>query len=128
VEVKGSSLEISTVELTINEISHAESFQPTDLVVVDDIEWSRNADGSVTTAGGRLRVWRDWTPQDDALEPRKFAYSLPPAGMAWSQNNLTECPLSDGLRRAQRGGSGVSGVRLECLGWSLTHKRFRTQL
>lgn len=77
VEVKGSSLAIETVELTINEVMHAADFQPTDLVVVDGIEWTRQPDGSVTTSGGRLRIWSDWSPLDEDLSARKFAYTLP---------------------------------------------------
>ncbi len=76
VEVKGSSLLIETVELTVNEVTHARAYQPTDLLVVDGIEWTRVA-GEVITTGGRLRVWRDWIPDDHDLAPRKFAYSLP---------------------------------------------------
>lgn len=76
VEVKGSSLTIETVELTINEVIHAGDFQPTDLVVVDGIDWSRTGD-VVTAAGGRLRIWRDWAPLDEDLDARKFAYYLP---------------------------------------------------
>lgn len=76
-EVKGSSMIIDTVELTINEVTHAHGYSPTDLIVVDEIEWSRAEDGTVSTSGGRLRVWRDWAPRKDALEPRKFAYTLP---------------------------------------------------
>jgi Domain of unknown function (DUF3883) len=76
VEVKGSSLLIETVELTINEVTHAETFQPTDLVVVDGIDYDRASDG-ITTSGGRLRIWSDWKPLDDDLSARKFAYNLP---------------------------------------------------
>jgi hypothetical protein len=77
VEVKGSSLRIETVELTINEVMHAEDFQPTDLVVVDGIEWKRESTGKISTSGGELRVWLNWTPLDDDLSARKFAYLLP---------------------------------------------------
>jgi Domain of unknown function (DUF3883) len=77
IEVKGSSLLIGTVELTINEVVHAADFQPTDLVVVDGIRWRRMADGTIKTRGGRLRVWSDWTPLDRDLSARKFAYYLP---------------------------------------------------
>ncbi|TCC10899.1 DUF3883 domain-containing protein [Kribbella soli] len=77
IEVKGSSLEIDTVELTLKEVLHAEDFQPTDLAVVDGISWKRMRDGSIKTSGGRLRLWRDWAPRDDSLSARKFAYSLP---------------------------------------------------
>lgn len=80
VEVKGSSLLLDTVELTINEVTHAADNQPTDLVVVDRIDWVRKADGSVSTSGGRLRVWYDWKPASTALAPRKYAYTLPPGG------------------------------------------------
>jgi Domain of unknown function (DUF3883) len=76
VEVKGSSLLIETVELTINEVTHARAYQPTDLVVIDGIEWSR-VDSDIITVGGRLRVWGDWTPAGDDLSARRFAYSLP---------------------------------------------------
>jgi hypothetical protein len=77
VEVKGSSLLIETVELTINEVLHATDFQPTDLVVVDDITWTRQPDGSLLTSGGRLRRWPDWWPLDEDLAARRFAYYLP---------------------------------------------------
>jgi hypothetical protein len=76
VEVKGSSLLIETVELTINEVVHARDYQPTDLVVVDGIDWTRTGDRIITT-GGRLRVWPDWTPADGDLSVRRFAYALP---------------------------------------------------
>lgn len=76
VEVNGSSLLIETVELTINEVHHAGHKQRTDLVVVDGIEWTRS-DAGIATSGGRLRIWRDWVPEDPDLAPRKFAYSLP---------------------------------------------------
>ncbi len=79
VEVKGSTLEIETVELTINEVTHADDFQPTDLVVVDQIQWRRDALGKIKTTGGRIRVWTDWAPDEDALSARKFAYVLPPS-------------------------------------------------
>lgn len=80
VEVKGSSLQIDTVELTINEVTHAERHAATDLVVVDDIDWSRYEDGSVKCEGGRFRTWQNWTPSDSDLAPKRFAYLLPDEG------------------------------------------------
>jgi len=80
VEVKGSARDIAQVELTVNEVSHARDFQPTDLIVVESIEWSKNADGTVVTAGGQLRIWRDWSPEEAALSAQKFVYSLPSGG------------------------------------------------
>jgi hypothetical protein len=79
VEVKGSSLLIETVELTINEVTHAETYQPTDLIVVDRIVCERGPDQKYKTSGGRLRIWWNWTPSKAHLSPRKFAYELPPA-------------------------------------------------
>lgn len=76
VEVKGSSLDMDTVELTINEVTHAQRFQPTHLIVVTGIQWSDVPDGYSTT-GGTLHWWPDWTPEDGDLAPRRFAYSLP---------------------------------------------------
>lgn len=78
VEVKGSSMLVSTVELTINEVEHGRAHGACDLVVVDGIEWKRQEDGSVNATGGTLRAWTDWTPSDDDLSARKFAYNLPP--------------------------------------------------
>ena len=77
IEVKGSSIVIDTVELTANEVTHAQGYESTDLAVVDSIEWTRESDGSISTRGGRLRTWSDWTPTDESLLPTKFAYSLP---------------------------------------------------
>lgn len=77
-EVKGSSMLIDTVELTINEVVHGQTYDATDLIVVDQISWTRNADGAVATSGGRMRVWSDWSPLDADLAARKFAYLLPP--------------------------------------------------
>lgn len=76
-EVKGSSLLIDTVELTVNEVTHGQACPYSDLLVVDGIEWSRDDDGEVTAWGGTLRVWANWSPDDDPLAARKYAYSLP---------------------------------------------------
>ena len=73
-----SSLLISTVELTLGEVEHANDFQPSDLVVVDDIRWQPTSDGNFKARGGRVRIWSDWTPLKEDLAPRKFAYSLSP--------------------------------------------------
>ena len=79
-EVKGSSLEIDTVELTINEVDHSSGYTPTDLIVVDGITPLRDrATGEATDAtGGRRRIWPDWTPDESDLKPTKYAYKLPP--------------------------------------------------
>jgi hypothetical protein len=77
-EVKGSSMQIDTVELTINEVVHGQTYHATDLIVVDEIKWKRNPDGTISTSGGRMRIWSDWSPLDEDLAARKFAYHLPP--------------------------------------------------
>jgi hypothetical protein len=78
-EVKGSSLEIDTVDLTSNEVKHGTAFTPIDLIVVDKIVPVRDPDtGEVTDAtGGRRRVWIDWTPAQTDLKATQYAYTLP---------------------------------------------------
>jgi len=77
VEVKGSTMVLGAVELTVNEVAHASNHQPTDLFVVDQIETVEQADGTYRTSGGRPRVWRDWVPAEVYLSPTRYAYALP---------------------------------------------------
>jgi hypothetical protein len=81
VEVKGSSGAASKVELTAGEVQNARAFSPTDLVVVDGVEWVRTADGSVEASGGEIRRWADWTPDRGALKVTRFRYELPAGGL-----------------------------------------------
>jgi hypothetical protein len=82
-EVKGSKMSIDAVELTVNEVEHARNCANADLIVVDRIETTLDeTTGEFDTSGGRLRVWLGWTPEDDALKERRFAYSLPQGGTA----------------------------------------------
>lgn len=78
-EVKGSSMEIDTVELTTNEVEHGTAFTPIDLIVVDSILPTKDpVTGEVMSAtGGRRRVWVNWTPAQLDLKPTKYAYTLP---------------------------------------------------
>ena len=78
-EVKGSSLEIDTVELTVNEVEHSTAFTHIDLIVVDKIvPITDPVTGEITDAkGGRRRVWIDWTPVHSDLKATKYAYTLP---------------------------------------------------
>jgi len=78
VEVKGSSGSAITVELTYGEVCNAESYQPTDLFIVDSVQWWREADGSITTDGGTERVLHDWKPSRDRLAPTRYRYEVPP--------------------------------------------------
>jgi hypothetical protein len=78
-EVKGSSMEIDTVELTCNEVEHGTDFTPIDLIVVDNIDPVKDpVTGEVTDAtGGRRRIWVDWTPVQSDLKATRYAYTLP---------------------------------------------------
>ncbi len=77
VEVKGSAIAgVETVQLTQGEVEHARGWQPTDLVIVDGISVSRKTDGSIRTAGGQLRIWKDWLPADSDLRPTHLRYSV----------------------------------------------------
>ncbi|MQY02149.1 protein NO VEIN domain-containing protein [Actinomadura macrotermitis] len=76
IEVKGSTGIADTVELTANEVEHAKEAR-TDLVVVDQINWTRRPDGTVQTSGGRCRRWTSWRPDEHDLAPTRYRYSLP---------------------------------------------------
>jgi hypothetical protein len=80
IEVKGSSGTATTVELTAGEVldSSFEGEYESVLVVVDQIEWSREPSGTVFAKGGRPRVWRDWIPDSERLDPTRYRYLLPP--------------------------------------------------
>jgi uncharacterized protein DUF3883 len=76
VEVKGSSVVASAIELTVNEVTHAHNHKPTDLVVVDKISVRRGTDGEYVTSGGNLRIWTNWEPNQERLAPTHFRYPL----------------------------------------------------
>ena len=68
---------VVTVELTAAELRNAQTYRPTDLYIVSQIDWSREPDGSVTTDGGRARLMRDWTPRNEDLAATRFRYTVP---------------------------------------------------
>jgi hypothetical protein len=77
-EVKGSSMLIDCVELTINEVAHGRDCAKVDLIVVDGIDVSRDKiAGDILAVGGNRRVWPDWSPAAEDLAPRRFTYTLP---------------------------------------------------
>jgi hypothetical protein len=80
VEIKGSSGVATTVELTTGEVDNSRESIPTDLYVVDRIQWTREADGSVHTSGGEARWWKDWSAQDASLTATRYRYVLPAGG------------------------------------------------
>lgn len=75
VEVKGTTLTASTIELTHNEV-HEDGGTGRLLVVVDQIECSGSG-ASITASGGRPRLWWDWEPADENLTPTRYRYTLP---------------------------------------------------
>jgi Domain of unknown function (DUF3883) len=77
IEVKGSTGTADAVELTANEVTHARAVIPTDLVVVDEIKWTRLDDGTIQTSGGRRRSWRNWQPAEKDLTASRYRYRLP---------------------------------------------------
>lgn len=77
VEVKGSSTLRQSIELTVNEVWHAHNHTPTDLVVVDRIDVTRDADGKYVLSGGVLRVLDNWRPDERDLSPTRYLYDLP---------------------------------------------------
>lgn len=79
VEVKGSTGLAEAVELTIGEVNHAAGSVPTDLFVVSDIMWHRE-DGGVVAEGGKAQLFADWVPEDFALAPTRFRYTVPTSG------------------------------------------------
>lgn len=76
-EVKGSTGTAATVELTSNEVIHSRStLWQTQLIVVDQITWTRRS-GKVVASGGRLRVWPAWRAECDNLAVTRYRYQLP---------------------------------------------------
>lgn len=76
VEVKGSQGHVQKVILTRNEVTNANEYAQTDLVVVAEIPWERHLDGKITTADGLMSVYPDWTPSPENLVPLSYEYFL----------------------------------------------------
>jgi len=77
VEVKGTTGEGITVEVTAGEVRAAqEDGVPTDLYVVYRIEVGTQA-GSPVAHGGRVRMLSNWLPAAEQLIPTRFRYLLP---------------------------------------------------
>jgi hypothetical protein len=76
IEVKGSQSAVRKVILTRNEVTHANDHSPTDLVIVEEIEWEPHRDGSVSTRNGIMSVHSDWLPSPENLTPLSYEYIL----------------------------------------------------
>ncbi len=76
IEVKGSSGQATTVELTHGEVAETEA-ELSVLVVVDQINWERHDTGKITTSGGEHRIWWPWAPEYHRLTATRYRYLLP---------------------------------------------------
>lgn len=72
--------EAITVEPTSGEVDNSRESIPTDLYVVDGIQWTRAADGAIDASGGDARRWKDWTAEDSGLTATRYRYVLPSGG------------------------------------------------
>lgn len=79
VEVKGSSIPRIQIELQLSEVEFARIAAPpihSLLFVVDEIE-CEGTEHPYATFGGKVRKWWDWNPEQLALTPTQFRYTLP---------------------------------------------------
>ena len=76
IEVKGSQGHVEKILLTRNEVTHATEFGSTDLVVVAEIPWERQLDGSVVAEDGLMSVYPGWRPSLENLKPLSYEYYL----------------------------------------------------
>lgn len=76
VEVKGSQAHIEKIQLTRNEVDHANIYPLTDLVVVREIDWAREPEGGYSTKPGQMDVLTNWRPTPENLKPTSYEYFL----------------------------------------------------
>lgn len=76
IEVKGSQAHIEKIQLTRNEVNHANTFKNTDLVLVAEIQWTRLEDGGILTESGLMQLMPNWRPSPENLKPTTFEYFL----------------------------------------------------
>jgi hypothetical protein len=76
IEVKGSQAHIEKIQLTRNEVNHANTFENTDLVLISEIQWTRQEDGGILTEPGLMQVIPHWRPSPENLKPTTFEYFL----------------------------------------------------
>ena len=82
VEVKGSTIQRIQIDLTINEVEYARqasldsnNFRSL-LFLVEGIEGEK-VGADWVMSGGTTRHWWDWKPDEQALSPTAFRYTLP---------------------------------------------------
>lgn len=80
VEVKGTTLTASSVDLTAGEVTSAwDEDSVTDLFVVSDIVCIGHGD-SAKAKGGTCRLFRDWEPKKQHLQATAYRYTVPKGG------------------------------------------------
>ena len=75
VEVKGSTVGASQVELTANEVAHAREYEGAVLAVVDRIAIDTDNDDPVGV-GGNLTLYEPWQLAESSLSATRFIYRL----------------------------------------------------
>ena len=64
--------------MTIGEVKTSDDLTSESvLIVVDGIKYSKK-NNSISTKPGRLRIWRNWIPEQDRLSPIRYRYLVPP--------------------------------------------------
>lgn len=76
VEVKGSTRKLSSVTLTRNEVSHAQTYPGTQLFVLDEMKLTTDQDGTIAITGGRKRIWENWVPATSSLQVVAYSHML----------------------------------------------------
>jgi hypothetical protein len=77
VEVKGTTGQGKSIQLTTNEVKHAQSRESrVDLFIVSGIEIIRSP-GGLQAIGGTIRHLEDWFPFDEHLQPASYTYTVP---------------------------------------------------
>lgn len=76
VEVKGTTSNGNSIILTRLEVELAQQSTNMELVVISSIDVGAEVEGTPTTSGGRLRVFKKWQPTSDRLSPIAFTYQL----------------------------------------------------
>lgn len=76
VEVKGSQVYVEKIQLTRNEVQHAREFENTDLIIVRNVPWERQPDGTISTRRGVMEVLTNWCPAETNLRATSFEYLL----------------------------------------------------
>lgn len=76
VEVKGSTVGASQVELTANEVAHAREYDGAVLAVVDEIRIVTEQDDEPRGVEGELTLYEPWKLVHSSLTPTRFIYRL----------------------------------------------------